>query len=58
MAWGPVDYGCRKGCTAIFADHRECNSHEDECKGPAEFPDTLNRFLNEIATDSVNGGSE
>ncbi len=57
MAWGPVDYQCSH-CTAMFADQRERNHHEDECKGPDEFPDTLNRFLNEIATESVNEGSK
>jgi len=55
MAWGPVDHGCRKGCTAIFADSRLRNYHEEQCEGPR---DLLNDWLNEIATDSVNGGSE
>ncbi len=53
MAWGPVDYQCSK-CTAMFADQRERNDHEDECKGE----DLLNDFFNQCATDSVNGGSE
>ena len=53
MPYGPTDHYCRKGCTAIFADRRERNSHEDECQG-----DLLNDWLNKIATESVNGGSE
>lgn len=32
MAWGPVDYQCSH-CTAMFADQRERNDHEDECHG-------------------------
>ncbi len=93
MAYGPTDHYCRKGCTAIFADSRERNSHEDECglcecgtalegqfSGGEEHFDrhgngecatchtsrlideardhpSFNDFLNEIATESVNGGS-
>ena len=32
MAYGPVDLACGKGCTAMFADSRERNDHEDTCK--------------------------
>ncbi len=35
MAWGPVDHQCSK-CTAMFADQRERNDHEDECRGDEE----------------------
>ncbi len=55
MAWGPVEYQCSH-CTAMFADQRERNYHEETCEGPEE--DLLNAFINEIATASVNGGSE
>ncbi len=32
MAYGPDDHQCSK-CTAMFADRRERNDHEDECRG-------------------------
>ena len=35
MAWGPVDYQCSH-CTAMFADQRERNYHEDECVSAQE----------------------